>query len=375
MIILDTNQLERAQPPDGPLIAMLQTLGGQTGHQLCLPELVRVEHLAHYRREVEAALTKRQAAEDDLLKLVPNIRYQEQAPLDVDRAVVTRSERLEQVFVIRPTPDTAAREALLREARRMPPAKVSHDGPGSGARDVAIWLTAIAACKESAENTFFVAADNNAFGKETLKPELLEELLVQLGTDASLFRYCYGLDVLLSQIGAEHRSAPTFGSIVNDPLVQAAVASSLYDHDLLWQLVYGAGLMQAGVASLLPGTGLQAMHRTGERVVAYRVGDTTWACARPVWEAKKRLLLDPGNWTDRYAVELTFRMNTTVMMQMSDADEIASAEVTARSGISRIRGVTINRDIAQYGIELDAQPDSSHPESAVEPVIQHATDN
>lgn len=47
MIILDTNALERAQPPDGPLIAMLQTLGRQTGHQLWLPELALEGHLAH----------------------------------------------------------------------------------------------------------------------------------------------------------------------------------------------------------------------------------------------------------------------------------------------------------------------------------------
>ena len=369
MIILDTNQLERSQPPDGPLIAMLQALGKQTGHQLWLPELVFEEHLAHYRRDVEGASARCQTAESDLIRLIPDLHRQEQLLPDVDRAVEDRSQRLQRVFQIRPTPDEAAREALLREARRKPPAKTSQDGQGSGARDVAIWLTAISACEESAEHIYFVATDINAFGKESLKPELVEELQLRLGVDANMFHYCYGLDVLLSQLATGPSEDVSFDAVVNDVRVRAAVASSLFDHAVTAQLISSAGLLPGvGIVSvIIPGLSIQAINKPTDTVHSYRVGETTWASARPSWLATRRFMVESSSWDDRYAVELTFTITTTVIMQINDVGNIVNAEVTGRSGVSRIRGVQINRDIALYGVQLD---DDEERATSSEPITE-----
>jgi hypothetical protein len=367
VIILDTNQLERAQPPDGPLIAMLQTLGKQTGHQLWLPELVFEEHLAHYRRDVEGASARCQAAENDLVRLIPNLHRQEQLPPDVDGAVEDRTQRLQRVFQIRPTPDKAAHEALLREARRKPPAKTSQDGPGSGARDVAIWLTAISACEESAEHTYFVSTDNNAFGKEDLKPELIEELQLRLGTAVNMFHYCYGLDILLSQLATKPSGDVSFDTVVNDLRVKAAVASSLSDHAVTSQLISAAGLLQGsgGPVSVIPGLRMRPIPKPTETVLAYRVGETTWASARPSWLATRLFLVQSRSWDDRYAVELSFGITTTVMMQINDAGNIVEADVTGRSGVSRIRGVGIDRDIALYGVQLEEDDAGTAPPAPI----------
>jgi hypothetical protein len=354
VIILDTNQLERSQPPDGPLIAMLQALGKQTGHQLWLPELVFEEHLAHYRRDVEGASARCQTAESDLIRLIPDLRRHEQLLPDVDRAVEDRSQRLQAVFQIRPTPDEAAHEALLREARRKPPAKTSQDGQGSGARDVAIWLTAISACEESAEHTYFVSTDNNAFGKENLKSELVEELQLRLGATANMFHYCYGLDVLLSQLATRPSADVSFDMVVNDVRVKAAVASSLSDQAVTSQLISAAGLLPGvGMVTAIPGLSIQASNKPTDAVLAYRVGETTWASARPSWLATRRFLIQSGSWDARHAVELSFGITTTVIMQINDVGNIVGAEVTGRSGASRIRGVRINHDIALYGVQLE----------------------
>jgi len=64
-------------------------------------------------------------------------------------------------------------------------------------------------------------------------------------------------------------------------------------------------------------------------------------------------MVESSSWDDRYAVELTFTITTTVIMQINDVGNIVNAEVTGRSGVSRIRGVQINRDIALYGVQLD----------------------
>ena len=335
---------------------MLQALGKQTGHQLWLPELVFEEHLAHYRRDVEGASARCQTAESDLFRLIPDLHRQEQLLPDVDRAVEDRSQRLQRVFQIRPTPDEAAREALLREARRKPPAKTSQDGQGSGARDVAIWLTAISACEESTEHTYFVATDINAFGKENLKPELVEELQLRLGVDANMFHYCYGLDVLLSQLATGPSEDVSFDAVVNDVRVRAAVASSLFDHAVTSQLISSAGLLPGvGIVSvIIPGLSIQAINKPTDTVHTYRVGETTWASARPSWLATRRFMVESSSWDDRHAVELTFTITTTVMMQINDVGKIIEAEVTGRSGVSRIRGVQINRDIALYGVQLES---------------------
>ena len=367
MIVLDTNQLERSQPPDGPLIAMLQALGKQAGHQLWLPELVFEEHLAHYRRDVEGASARCQTAESDLIRLIPDLHRQEQLLPDVDRAVEDRSKRLQRVFQIRPTPDEAAREALLREARRKPPAKTSQDGQGSGARDVAIWLTAISACEESTEHTYFVATDINAFGKENLKPELVEELQFRLGVDANMFHYCYGLDVLLSQLATGPSEDVSFDAVVNDVRVRAAVASSLFDNAVTSQLISSAGLLPGvGIVSvIIPGLSIQAINKPADTVHAYCVGETTWASARPSWLATRRFMVESSSWDDRYAVELTFTITTTVMMQINDVGNIVNAEVTGRSGVSRIRGVQINRDIALYGVQLEDYDERATPSEPI----------
>src|SRR5271165_85946 len=159
MIMLDTNQLEHAQPPDGPLVAMLRTLAKLTNHGLWLPDIALEEHLAHYRRDIQAAEAQRRAAERELKRLVPYLRLPELPPFNILPAVMDRTHRLQETFLICPTPDEAGREAVLREARRQPPATVTKDGHGAGARDVAIWLTALQACDERDEETYFVSAD------------------------------------------------------------------------------------------------------------------------------------------------------------------------------------------------------------------------
>jgi PIN domain len=191
VISLDTNQV-LGQAPDGALIRMLQKVAGHTGHELVMPEIVVEEYLAHYRQEVEVAAKKARDAISDLRRLVPSWYSGASSFGSVaEMAEKTRRDQLAQIFRIHPTPAEAWREALFREARRRPPAKTSWEKPGSGARDVAIWLTAVDACRASGVETHFVTANSSDFGKEgSLRPELAQDLDDHLGKDAAKFRYC-----------------------------------------------------------------------------------------------------------------------------------------------------------------------------------------
>ena len=116
---------------------------------------------------------------------------------------------------------------------------------------------------------------------------------------------------------------------------------------------------------MIPGLSMRPSAKTTETVLAYRVGETTWASARPSWLATRRFLIESGSWDDRYAVELSFGITTTVIMQIDDAGNIVEAEVTGRSGVSRIRGVGIDRGIALYGVQLEENDVGTAPPAPI----------
>ncbi len=336
MIILDTNQLEYIQPPDGPLVAMLQKLATQTGHRLWLPEIVLEEHLAHYRNEVQEAERARRRAEARLKILVPYLTLETQPAVQLLQAVQDRTHRLQRVFLIRRTPDGAARESLLREARRQPPAKASWETPGTGARDAAIWLTAITACKEEMEHTYFVAQDSAAFGKGALKPELVTDL--ELHGIEQHFRYCSGVDALLGELAAKHDPAPGHAAISRAMPVREAVREAMDDPRLLFEIISAAGLT-IGIAAWLAVEQLTVTGKAGP-VVAYKIGDTIWACASLSWRAGRTVSVAPATLAAGagHQVVVTFKVRTTLVMQLAADGTIQSAEVTGRGQAYDIQG-------------------------------------
>jgi hypothetical protein len=328
VILLDTNQLEHAQPPDGALLSMLRTLARETGHRLGLPEIALEEHLTHHRHAVELALRDARRATSDLRRLAGFVGS-EDVLVDIETAVADRRAQLDSIFEVVPTPDFASHESLLREARRQPPAKVSFDGPGAGGRDVAIWLTALSAALACEDDTYFVSADTAAFGRSQLKPELLTELDETLGAHASAFHYCHGLDALLGELAFKVERPMGPDLIANSAAVRAAVTAALEEPDLAWELPFGES---SGGVSANSG----ALELTSSRhEVCYQIGDTTWACARTTWRGSMsfermsygpegRLILDPPR-------TFAFKVTTTLVMQLDPQGAVAAAEVAARS--------------------------------------------
>ena len=98
MIVLDTNQLEYAQPPDGPLLAMLQTIASPAGHELCLPEMALEEHLAHYRSKMDDAVREYAAASQELRRLIRYLTLPPIPMVNVGNAVKDREQRLLEVL-------------------------------------------------------------------------------------------------------------------------------------------------------------------------------------------------------------------------------------------------------------------------------------
>jgi PIN domain len=333
VISFDTNQVF-GRAPDGTLIRMLHKVAEQTSHELMLPEIAVEEYLAHYRHKVEVIAKRAKDAVDDLRNLAPDWHGRVPSLLSVgEMAEKSRREKLEQIFRIHPTPAGAWREALSREARRRRPAKTSWDAPGTGARDVVVWLTVVDACRAVADAaTYFVTANSSDFGKDgSLWPELLRDFDDQLGQNAGLFHYCADIPMLMGQLGIERVRPPDDDSIGHAEPVCTAVEAALADTTAFIEFLDGiADLPLDGVGAF---NGVQNLRfeRLQDKVEAYRIGEDVWSCARGEWAGWKDFTVGLVRSAPSRRLRLDFTVNATVVMQLDAQGAIVDAEATDRS--------------------------------------------
>ena len=336
MISLDTNQVLH-KTPDGALLRMLHKVAEQTGHDLVLPEMVVEEYLAHYRHDVQVAAKKARDAIDHLRRLFPSWHGQAPSFRSVDEmAETSRRNQLEEIFRIHPTPDGTRQEALLREAQRRPPAKTSWENPGSGARDVVVWLTALDACHTSGAKTYFVTANSSDFGNEgSLRPELVQDLNDRLGGNAHLFHYCPDIPTLMRELGIENARPPEDSGIGSATPVRMAIEAALTDGEVFFEFMQAIPDLGLKFVGAFEGVQDLRFERLQDKVEAYRIGESVWACARGRWAAWKDFSVV---WKPEFvpsaqgrSVRVDFTVNATVVMQLDQDGAIIAAEVTDRS--------------------------------------------
>jgi hypothetical protein len=337
VISFDTNQV-RGKSPDGALLRMLRKVAEETGHDLVLSEMVVEEYLAHYRHEIDVAVKKVGDGIDHLRQLVPSLPGQMPSFDSVgEMAESSRRAQLAQIFQTYRTPDGAWQEALFREARRRPPAKTSWETSGSGARDVAIWLTIVDACRHSGAETYFVTKNSGDFGKDgSLRPELAQDLDERLGPNAHLFRYCTDIPDLMSHLGIEQVQAPDDDSIGSAAPVRTAIERLLADEaDVFFEIVQSIPDLAAKFVYVRDGVQNLLFERLQDKVEAYRIGEGVWACARGKWAAGKDLSVA---WKPEFVpsaqvrnVRVNFMVTATVVMQLDGNGAIVAADVTDRS--------------------------------------------
>jgi hypothetical protein len=150
----------------------------QIGQSIIVPELVVVEGAAHYRRELEAAIEEFDRAESHLTELF-GLEYVHTEPQpDPDWPMAKWRERLEEMCEVIPAHPSDAALALEREIHGYPPARERvPKKPGTGARDVAIWLGILRDHRERGEMGYFLTKNTKDFlDGDCLKPRLLKDL-------------------------------------------------------------------------------------------------------------------------------------------------------------------------------------------------------
>ena len=335
MIILDTNQLEATNPPDGPLMVMLAHVASSTGHTLAVPEIALTEHLARYQHKVTAARDKLTSAFHELKGLVPVWRaaLPELPPTDATLESYRGKELTDFGIEVIKLSEGAALTALRREARRQAPAQEVWNKPGSGGRDVAIWCAVVEKCQTLDEQIYFVSNDKNAFGEESLKSDLRNDLIRVMGIDTSRFHYCSDIEALLRELATPSSRVPTQEQIGSSELVRRAATSTLSNSRALLEFMDTSGVTgfssyAGSVDSVVLGSILES-----KSVVAYAIEKTTWVCARPIWQGQALLTVAPGGFEKTLHIDVSFTVPMTIVMQLDSDGEIIEAAVSRRGAL------------------------------------------
>jgi PIN domain len=198
MIVIDANELRRIPRAQHRLWRLLCELAKGSGHTIATADITFEEFKSGYSQLVRDAWMKRRDAD------LAYREYDGSGSSDFDDAdadlgaVVTRGLAEFQGSITILVSDPAFHtEGLRREVWRQRPAAISWAKPGSGARDVVLWLTAMQVCKSSGERLYFVSDDVLAFGKSELHEELKNEIEEKLGARAGEFFYCRNIAELL----------------------------------------------------------------------------------------------------------------------------------------------------------------------------------
>lgn len=299
-------------------------MAAATGHELAVPTVVLSEYLAWYERdlaslsaEMTGAFLKLRRAAPDWWRgegpVVPNVRTS-----SMDRGAALRS-----LFSVLLPPSDAEKIALDREIQRLAPASTSTQKPGTGARDVVIWLTVLN--QLSTDSTvYFVSEDKRAFGETSLLPDLVREADRHPGK----LVFCPGIGSLLGQLGegvSLHDSDREL--IETDPIVQSAVVEFLNDPGKLMAMT--SALWRVADADSSLNVGPPAIRATSTSDIhAYRVDGVTWVSSHIDWigtietQMYRHLPAEPKSEVWHFVLSFP----STVLTRLSEDGRVRSAQ-------------------------------------------------
>ncbi|MEV6653874.1 PIN domain-containing protein [Streptomyces sp. NPDC051219] len=225
-----------------------------------------------------------------------------------------------ELLEILPTSEAALREGMLREANVLPPAKRRGEGNRAvkiGARDVAIWLTAVEYARDHPDETvYFVSSNHKDFtkGGGAAYPPPMDADVEGLG---DRFRHLTNLGEVLALVAPR---VEVDESEVRTVLAEHAV---LYVHDMargIWgsldaqrpfQVMTQAGTVDDALGWLGHGHLPEVKLVDVNDVQAYRLGDAEYFVASTRWQIAGptlvggRFVMAACHWNPRLLANVT----------------------------------------------------------------------
>lgn len=180
MIIFDSNALFGLSP-DAPKFDLLRAIKRSGRQKVGIPWVVLEELVGQKVLAEAAAFDKAVSAVRDLNRLAPRLRQPTPRSFSKEAARTFWRTQYGRLFEVIPTSGEAALQALAREAHCEKPAKSPDAKEKGGARDVAIWLSAIEYLqKHPDDKVYFVTANKRDFGDGSSFPSPMAEDLMGL---------------------------------------------------------------------------------------------------------------------------------------------------------------------------------------------------
>ncbi|MFE0314679.1 PIN domain-containing protein [Streptomyces albogriseolus] len=166
MIILDTSIL-RSISPESSSANLLHAISVAANETIAMPWMVREELAAQKTIKYQDIHTKAAEALESLRRAAPWADTPEVGDGNAERHRDYWRNMWTPPLVVIPTSQKALREGVYREANLLSPCRLVKDIK-TGARDAAIWLSAVEyARKHPDETVFFVSANTKDFGDGT----------------------------------------------------------------------------------------------------------------------------------------------------------------------------------------------------------------
>ncbi|MFD5015381.1 PIN domain-containing protein [Streptomyces chartreusis] len=290
MIILDTSIL-RTFSPESSSADLLVAIRRLDAERVAVPWMV-IEELAaqqaiKYREKYDKAAEALRAVQD----LTPWQMNAELPPSEADEYAKHWRTKWATIVEVIVTSDAATREALLREANCRPPCNTVK-GIKTGARDAAIWLSAVEYARQHPQEIVCFVSDNTTdFGRGAPYPSPMAEDLAGM---EERFVHLTSMDEVVARFAEPTTTdASVAARVLGSPGAQDAVAVASHETlglplglplDGSFACTIASGL--AGEAFTVPALGWatkKAVFDAVESMQSYRIGDEEWCTAVVRW--------------------------------------------------------------------------------------------
>lgn len=306
---------------------LLQSIARSVGHELGIPELVAEEYMAQYRNNLDAEIRGLSKSHDNLRRMIPGWIESGSLP-DAEKSEHRVREELEASFAIIPAPEGAYKEGMLRETRRQEPAKTRGEKPGSGGRDVVVWLTALSYCQKTQEKVFFISANKHDFGDNELKPALASEMQDALRSCAGSFHYYAGIESFLGEVEEIEAYTVSAAQLAESGKVLEAVSESL-DKEVPIRLVKHNFTTIAHHDSVSDLEVVSVEKIAGSRQsVSWTMTNKGWALVKSRWQGKQEFTGSYGEFgPDATRIETWFKVDIVLLMELSEGVDMEAVDV------------------------------------------------
>ncbi|RPK53954.1 PIN domain-containing protein [Streptomyces sp. ADI95-17] len=283
MIILDANILKGISLR-GPVADLLRTIRASGAERVVAPWIAMEELAAQQALAYEVKHAAAVGAVEALRRATPWGRIHGPRELDLDRVREHWREQYAQVADILHTSARVYERALFREANLIAPCKTVNSGRHkTGARDAAIWLSAVEYAKaHPSEKVYFISNNTDDFGDGSEFPPALAEDIEGLEDRFALYTSLDGVvDELATEVEVSEEE-------VRSLLKAQEGRSSLYHQALITApftatvILNGANepsQQRVGIWTRTPAATLS----TVDEIRAYEIDGHKWCTATARW--------------------------------------------------------------------------------------------